>query len=98
MSWSHAGAVPPSPAPRRRPLELLVAGSDDPGFNRRARGSAGTRVARDPRSGGVLLLRVPDVAALDAIREADPFTRAGCGQYELLPWVPSIGGEDLDRL
>jgi uncharacterized protein YciI len=52
----------------------------------------------DPRSGGALLLRVPDVAALDAIRDADPYTTTGCAQYELLPWKPNIGVEDLDRL
>lgn len=52
----------------------------------------------DPRYGGALLLRVPDVAALDAIRDADPFTKAGCAQYELLPWLPNTGLEDLDRL
>jgi len=55
----------------------------------------------DPRSGGGLLLRVPDQgadAALDAIRDGDPFTRAGLAQYELLPWVPVIGKEGLDRL
>ena len=52
----------------------------------------------DPRSGGALLLRVPDVAALDAIRDADPFTKAGSAQYEVLPWLPNIGVEDLDRL
>jgi uncharacterized protein YciI len=52
----------------------------------------------DPRSGGALLLRVPDVAALDAIRDGDPFTKAACAQYELLPWVPNIGVEGLDRL
>jgi uncharacterized protein YciI len=52
----------------------------------------------DPRNGGALLLRVPDVAALDAIRDADPYTTTGSAQYELLPWKPSIGVEDLDRL
>ena len=55
----------------------------------------------EPRSGGALLLRVPDeavIAALDRIRDEDPFTRAGVAQYELLPWVPVIGQEGLDRL
>jgi uncharacterized protein YciI len=52
----------------------------------------------DPRSGGALLLRVPDVAALDAIRDEDPFIKTGCAQYELLPWLPNIGVEGLDRL
>lgn len=55
----------------------------------------------DPRSGGALLLRVPDQdssAVLDDIRDADPFIQKGIAQYELLPWVPTIGAEDLDRL
>ncbi len=56
----------------------------------------------DPRNGGGLLLRVPDdgdiAAALDRIRDGDPFTRLSLAQYELLPWNPVIGKEDLDRL
>ena len=55
----------------------------------------------DPRSGGALLLRVPDegtAAALDAIRDGDPFIQQGIAQYELLPWAPTYGKEDLDRI
>jgi len=55
----------------------------------------------DPRNGGALLLRVPEegvLASLDRIRDEDPFSRAGVAQYELLPWVPVIGKEDLDKL
>ena len=55
----------------------------------------------DPRSGGMLLLRVPDeegTAALDAIRDGDPFTIRKLAQYELIPWVPVIGKEELDTL
>jgi len=55
----------------------------------------------DPRSGGALLLRVPDDsahAALDRIRDEDPFTLAGVAQYELLPWNPVIGREGLETL
>lgn len=55
----------------------------------------------DPRTGGVLLLRVPDdsvASALDRIRDEDPFTVAGVAQYELLPWIPVIGREALDSL
>jgi len=54
-----------------------------------------------PRSGGALLLRVPDTdpdRTLDRIRDEDPFTRAGVAQYELLPWVPVLGQDGLDRL
>ena len=56
----------------------------------------------DPRIGGGVILRIPDGedigAALDRIRDGDPFTRLGLAQYELLPWNPVIGKEDLDRL
>ena len=54
----------------------------------------------EPRYGGALLLRVPDdavEAALDAVREGDPYWKAGVGQYELLPWNVRTGREDLDR-
>ena len=55
----------------------------------------------DPRSGGALLLRVPEDAVhatLDRIRDGDPYVRAGVAQYELLPWRPGLGVEALDRL
>lgn len=54
----------------------------------------------DPRSGGALLLRVPDDAAhktLDSIRDNDPYVKNGMAQYELLPWAPTTGLEKLDR-
>src|SRR5262245_48878649 len=57
--------------------------------------------ALDPRNGGALLLRVPDEECqthLDRIRDADPFVLTGTAQYEIWPWNPSIGKEDLDRL
>ncbi len=54
-----------------------------------------------PRNGGALLLRVPDdevQATLDSIRDNDPYTRFGLAQYEVWPWNPVFGAEDLDRL
>lgn len=54
----------------------------------------------EPRYGGALLLRLPDAggdAALLRVRDQDPFTKAGVVQYELLPWLPNIGKEDLDK-
>ena len=54
----------------------------------------------EPRNGGALLLRVPDDAVdatLLAVRDGDPFVKAAVAQYELLPWLPGIGKEDLDR-
>ncbi|HEY0995370.1 MAG TPA: YciI family protein [Gemmatimonadaceae bacterium] len=55
----------------------------------------------DPRTGGVLLLSVPDddvQEALDKIRDEDPYVTFGLAQYELIPWVVGIGREDLDRI
>lgn len=55
----------------------------------------------DPRVGGMLLLRLPDadvLAELDRIRDGDPFTKRGLAQYELIPWAPVIGKDDLDRI
>jgi uncharacterized protein YciI len=54
-----------------------------------------------PRYGGALLLRVPDDnadAALDAIRDNDPYWIAGVAQYELLQWAVATGRDDLERL
>jgi uncharacterized protein YciI len=55
----------------------------------------------EPRFGGLLLLRLPDEnfdEALLAVRDQDPFVKANLAQYELLPWKPVIGKEDLDKL
>jgi uncharacterized protein YciI len=55
----------------------------------------------DPRTGGALLLRVPDdgaQAALDAVRDGDPYWKNGVAQYELNVWATVLGKEDLDRL
>jgi uncharacterized protein YciI len=55
----------------------------------------------DPRSGGALLVRITGedpLAALDRIRDNDPFYKQGMVQYELLPWNVVIGAEDLDRI
>ena len=55
----------------------------------------------DPRMGGALLLRINDSdvrSTLDRIRDEDPFVIKGIAQYELLPWKPAIGVEDLDKI
>lgn len=54
----------------------------------------------DPRTGGALLLRVPDddPDALDRIRDGDPFHQRGIANHELIRWVPVLGLEGLDRL
>ena len=55
----------------------------------------------DPRTGGILLLNVPDddvTACLDRVRDGDPYVTFGLAQYELIPWAVGIGREELDRL
>jgi uncharacterized protein YciI len=55
----------------------------------------------EPRFGGAVLLRVPDdqmPGILDAIRDNDPYVKAGVAQYELLPWNIATGREDLERI
>jgi uncharacterized protein YciI len=54
----------------------------------------------EPRNGGAALLRLPDGlpdAELLAIRDRDPYVVGGVAQWELLPWNPGMGKEDLDR-
>jgi len=55
----------------------------------------------EPRHGGAALLRLPDGAAdaeLLKLRDGDPYVKGGVAQWELLPWNPGIGKDDLDRL
>jgi uncharacterized protein YciI len=88
----------------RRPLEEVLAVVDEHRAYLRTLVEAGLLLASgplDPRSGGALLLRVPDdavAATLDRIRDDDPFTKSGMAQYELLPWAPNIGRERLDHI
>jgi uncharacterized protein YciI len=51
----------------------------------------------DPRYGGALLVRVSDVAALNKVRDEDPYVLKGVAQYELLPWGVVTGKDVLDR-
>ena len=56
---------------------------------------------QEPRFGGMFLLRVPDddpQAALDAVRDNDPYYQAGVARYELIRWNVLTGKDDLDRL
>jgi uncharacterized protein YciI len=55
----------------------------------------------EPRHGGAVILRVPDEgasAALDAVRDGDPYIKAGIAQWEILPWMPGIGREGIEKL
>ena len=88
----------------RRPLEEVLVVTERHRAYLKSLKDAGTLIASgpmEPRSGGALLLRVPDTdvaRALDAIRDADPYIIEGVAQYELIPWAVGTGREDLDRL
>lgn len=88
----------------RRPLEEVVAHQEPHRAYLRRLKDEGRLIAagpQEPRLGGIFLLRVPDLnpqAALDEIRDQDPYYQAGVAQYELLPWNVVIGKEDLDRI
>jgi uncharacterized protein YciI len=88
----------------RAPLEAIEAATESHRAYLRELKAAGTLVASGPfvpRSGGALVMRVPDddtAAALDAVRNGDPFWKLGLANYELLPWNPVIGREGLDAL
>jgi uncharacterized protein YciI len=88
----------------RRSFEEIAPVVDEHRAYLRSLQSAGVLLASgpmDPRSGGMLLLRVTDegsAAALDAVRDGDPFTKLNLAQYELMPWIPVIGKEGLDTL
>ena len=87
----------------RRPLDEVLAATDDHRTYLRELKSRGILLVSgplEPRTGGALLLRLPgdDPAALDAIRDADPYWQRGLAYYELLQWVPGVGAEGLERL
>jgi uncharacterized protein YciI len=55
----------------------------------------------EPRTGGALLVRVPDANAqqsLDEIRNGDPFYKKGIANHELIAWNPMMGVDALDKL
>jgi len=87
----------------RRPFEEIAPKVDEHRAYLRELKAAGLLLVSgpmDPRAGGMLLLRVPDENAsttLDTIRDGDPFTKLNLAQYEIIPWVPVIGKEDLDK-
>lgn len=88
----------------RRPLDDVVAVQEQHRSYLRSLKEDGTLLASgpmDPRTGAVLLLRVPDDdvhGALDAVRDGDPYVTFGVAQYELIPWRVITGQEGLDTL
>jgi uncharacterized protein YciI len=88
----------------RRPLEEVVEVTEQHRAYLRELKDEGLLVASgpmDPRTGGVLLLRIPDddvIGCLDRVRDGDPYVTFGLAQYELIPWVVGIGKDDLDKV
>lgn len=88
----------------RRPLEEVLAAVEEHRVYLHGLRERGILLASgpfEPRSAAALILRVSDdspAADLDAVRDGDPFVKRGLVQYELLPWVPVIGREELDRI
>jgi uncharacterized protein YciI len=88
----------------RRALEDVLAVQEQHRAYLRSLKQAGTLIAAgpmEPRSGGALLLRVPDDdadGALDRVRDGDPYVTFGVAQYELIPWMVNTGREELDKL
>ncbi len=88
----------------RVPLEVIEANTELHRAWLRELKAKGTLLASGPfvpRTGGALLLRVADdnpAAALDAVRDGDPFFKLGFANYELVQWNPVIGRERLDQL
>ncbi|GAA1953573.1 YciI family protein [Kitasatospora viridis] len=63
--------------------------------------AAGTVLAsgrRVPRTGGVLLARAADRAALDEVLAGDPFHRAGAATYEVVEFTPTKAAAGLAEL
>jgi len=88
----------------RRPLEEVVEVTEQHRAYLKTLKDEGLLIASgpmDPRSGGLLLLDVPDddvSATLDRVRDGDPYVTFGLAQYEMIPWDVGIGKEDLDRI
>ena len=79
----------------RRPLEEVIVHQEPHRAYLRQLKAAGTLVAAGPQD--PISDDTPQ-ADLDKIRDDDPFYQQGMAQYELLPWKPVIGKEDLDRI
>jgi len=88
----------------RIPLEEVVKATDEHREYLKQLKAKGILLAAgpfDPRTGGALLVRVPDgdvQRGLTAVRDGDPFFRNGVANFELIAWKPVIGHESLDTL
>jgi uncharacterized protein YciI len=52
----------------------------------------------EPRTGGVLLLRVTDEAELKGLLAEDPYAKEKLIEHTIYRWAPNIGVEGLDQL
>jgi uncharacterized protein YciI len=86
----------------RAPLEAIVAATDAHRSYLRSLQAQGILLASgpfDPRTGGAILLRLPEGGpSLEEIRDGDPFHQLGLVEHELQRWLPVLGTEGLDRL
>ena len=88
----------------RLPLEEVVKATEEHREYLRELKAKGILLAAgpfDPRTGGALLVRVPDESvqeSLSAVRDGDPFYSKGVANYELIAWNALIGKEGLDKL
>ena len=88
----------------RLPMDEVAKVTDEHRAYLRELKADGTLIASgpmDPRSGGALLVRVPNDNVqqnLSDLRDEDLFYKKGVANYELIPWNVIIGNEDLDKL
>jgi uncharacterized protein YciI len=103
-AWHHSVMYALAIIRYRRPLEEVLLVTEQHRAYLRSLKDAGTLVASgpmDPRTGGALLLRVPDddvPGSLDAVRDGDPYVTFGVAQYELIPWAVNTGKQGLDSI
>ncbi len=53
---------------------------------------------RVPRSGGIILARSGDAAALDAVMRDDPFVKEGAARFEVIEFTPSMTARGAEML
>lgn len=79
-----------------QPLEAVVAHTEAHRAYLRelhARGRLVLSGPLEPRTGGVLVLCVEDLAEAARLSESDPFTLAGVATYGFREWRPVVGAE-----
>jgi uncharacterized protein YciI len=88
----------------RVPLEEVLKAQDEHRAYLRQLKAEGILLAAgpmDPRSGGMLLVRFPDgdvQGELTKLRDGDPYYFRQLAHYEMIPWNPVMGKEELDKL